>query len=236
MVLKDIGAKSLTTGIAAIDQVLGGGIALGSLMLLEGPPETGKSVLSQYFVHHTLVSRLGVAYYTSEGSIKGIMSQMSSLDLDVTDYFLSDRLRVYALTTEGKTNSDVSFATLLDHIERLPDSIKLIIIDSLTGLIARSDEEAVADFFSGCQQICGAGRTILAAVRTEDLEDSKRDRLRVICNAHLVFTNEQKGEKAIKVLEVAKIRNAAPESANTIGFDMEPGLGISTTPFTRAGE
>lgn len=236
MVLKDIQAKSIITGNTEIDRVLGRGLPSGSLTLLEGPAESGKSLLSQHFVHRTLTARLGVAYYTSEGNVKTVLSQMSSLDLDVTDYFLIDRLRVYALNLQGKVETEPSFDTLLEHIGELPDEIRLVVLDSLTSLFTRNDEDTIADFLEGCKQFCGTGRTLLVTVRNESLDNDKRERLRVICNAYLNLQSEETGEKTIMVLEVNKIRNTEPTSANIIGFVVEPFQGITAIPYTRKKE
>ena len=58
--------RTITTGSTEIDKKLGGGIPVGSLVLLEGQSDAGKSVLSQHFSHSTLVRKLSVACYTTE--------------------------------------------------------------------------------------------------------------------------------------------------------------------------
>ncbi len=85
----------ISTGSSEIDKKMGGGIPTGSLVLLEGQSDAGKSVLSQHFSHGALSAKMSVAYYTTENTVKSLMSQMASLDLDVTDFFLCDRMRVY---------------------------------------------------------------------------------------------------------------------------------------------
>ncbi len=90
-------SQIISTGSNEIDKKMGGGIPVGSLVLLEGQSDAGKSVLSQHFTHGALQSRMSMAYYSTENTVKSLMTQMSSLSLDVTDYFLCDRLRVYPL-------------------------------------------------------------------------------------------------------------------------------------------
>ena len=89
------GSQIVSTGNREIDKKLGGGIPLGSLVLLEGQSDAGKSVVAQHLTYGALSSGMSMAYYTTENTVKSLMSQMNSLNLDVTDYFLSDRLRVY---------------------------------------------------------------------------------------------------------------------------------------------
>ena len=130
-------AQIVSTGSSEIDKKMGGGIPIGSLVLLEGQSDAGKSVLSRHFTYGALNDRMSVAYYSTENTVKSLMSQMSSLNLDVTDYFLCDRMRVYRLEIKSVQESDPhqSYQALLDHFRELPERISLVVVDSLTGLV-----------------------------------------------------------------------------------------------------
>ena len=233
MVLEETSTKSSATGKTELDTLLGGGLPGGSLTLLEGPADSGKSVLCEYFVHRSLLSRVAVAYYTSDANIKNVMLQMGSLDLDVTDYFLSDRLRLYTLSAEANGDEKITFGLLRKHLEQLPRHFQLIVLDSLSELTAHSDENALAEFFLGCQQVCAQGHTLLVTVRSEVLDDDQRGRLQTICNGYLKLGMEKSGGDIIRVLEVVKLRNARRETNNTLGLEVEPGTGLKILPFTR---
>ncbi len=86
MVTEAVEARVISTGNTEIDKKLGGGIPVGSLVLMEGQSDAGKSVVSQHFTYGGLKARMGIAYYTTENTVKSLMSQMSSLDMDVMDY------------------------------------------------------------------------------------------------------------------------------------------------------
>ncbi len=45
---------------------------------------------------------------------------------------------------------------------------------------------------------------------------------------------EQVGERLIKVMEVAKVRNADRTTGNIISFDVEPGIGMKIIPMSKA--
>ena len=226
----------ISTGSNEIDKKMGGGIPVGSLVLLEGQSDAGKSVLSQHFTHGALQSRMSMAYYSTENTVKSLMTQMSSLSLDVTDYFLCDRLRVYPLeigaVEENQTRR--AFQGLIDHFDSLPERFTLAILDSLTGLVAHSDDRAIIDFFAGCKQLCDKGRTIIAVVHSYAFDDRMLIRVRSLCDAHLVLKMEQVGERLIKILEVAKVRNADQSTGNIISFDVEPGMGMKIIPISKA--
>ena len=148
--------KIISTGSTEIDKKLGGGIPVGSLVLLEGQSDAGKSVVSQHFCHGFLNSKMSTAYYTTENTVKSLMTQMSSLNLDVTDFFLCNRMRVYPVDISAVRDDDTegAFQLLLDHIDCLPNRFQLVIVDSLTGLVTHSEDRAVIDFFAACTQLC----------------------------------------------------------------------------------
>ena len=226
----------VSTGSKEIDKKLGGGIPLGSLVLLEGQSDAGKSVLSQHFANGALNARMSMAYYTTENTVKSLISQMASLDLDVTDYFLCDRVRIYPLeiSMEQETQSQRAFQMLIDHFDSLPERFQLTLVDSLTALVAHSDDRAIIDFFASCKQLCDSGRTIIAVVHSYAFDDRMLIRVRSLCDAHLVLKMEQVGDRLVKILEVAKVRNADQSTGNIISFDVEPGLGMKIIPISKA--
>ena len=228
--------RIITTGSTEIDKKLGGGIPVGSLVLLEGQSDAGKSVVSQHFCHGSLNSKMSTAYYTTENTVKSLMTQMSSLNLDVTDFFLCDRMRVYPVDISSVRDDDTegAFQLLLDHIDCLPTRFQLVIVASLTGFVTHSQARAVIDFFAACKQLCDQGRTIIAVVHSYAFEDRMLIRIRSLCDAHLVLKMEQVGERLIKIMEVAKVRNADQSTGNVISFDVEPGMGMKIIPISKA--
>ena len=228
-------SKIISMGNAEIDKKLGGGIPVGSLVLVEGQSDAGKSVASQHLAYGGLTSQVSVAYYTTENTVKSLISQMESLNLEVTDYFLCDRFRVYPLELPAKeTDSYQSFNALLHHFGTLPAQISLIIVDSLTRLVAHSDDTDIIDFFASCKQLCDQGRTVVAVVHSYAFDNQMLIRIRSLCDAHLVLKMEQVGERLIKVMEVAKVRNADQPTGNIINFDVEPGIGMKIIPLSKA--
>ena len=227
--------KTITTGSNGIDKRLGGGIPVGSLVLLEGQSDAGKSVLSQHFSHSTLNDKISVACYTTENTVKSLLSQMNSLNLDVTDYFLCDSLRIFPVEMTAE-DADVgeSFNALKNHFESLPPRFELIIFDSLTGMVAHADDRGIIDFFAGCKKLCDQGRTIVTIVHSYAFNDQMLIRVRSLCDAHLVMKIDQLGYRLVKTMEVAKVRNADQSTGNVISFDVEPGIGMKIIPISKA--
>lgn len=228
-------SKVITTGSTEIDKKLGGGIPVGSLVLLEGQSDAGKSVLTQHFTHSTLTDKISVACYTTENTVKSLLSQMNSLNLDVTDYFLCDRLRIYPVEmSSGDEDTAEAFKDLQSHFENLPPRFELIIFDSLTGMVAHAEDRGLIDFFAGCKKLCDQGRTIVPIVHSYAFADQMLIRVRSLCDAHLVMKIDQMGERLVKSMEVAKVRNADQSTGNIISFDVEPGIGMKIIPISKA--
>ena len=216
----------ISTGNGEIDKKMGGGIPVGSLVLLEGQSDAGKSVLSQHFTYGSLRNRMSVAYYSTENTVKSLMSQMGSLNLDVTDYFLCDRMRVYPLEINSiqETDTQSSFQALLDHFENLPERISLAVVDSLTALVSHSEDRAIIDFFASCKRLCDMGRTMIGVVHSYAFDDRMLIRIRSLFDAHLILKMEQVGERLV----------ADQTTGNVISFDVEPGLGMKIIPISKA--
>ena len=228
-------ASTITTGASEIDKKMGGGIPMGSLSLIEGQSDAGKSVLTQHLAYGGLLGDLSVAYYTTENTVKSLITQMASLGLDVTDHFLVDRIRVYPMQVSSKDiDPGYLFARIVQHIKTLPESFKVILIDSVTNIVTHSSESSVIDFFIACKELCDEGRTIFMVVHSYAFDEGLLIRVRSLCDAHLKLRLEEVGERLVKMMEVSKVRNAERTTGNIISFDVEPGMGMRIIPITKA--
>jgi flagellar protein FlaH len=226
----------ILTGIREVDEKLGGGIPIGSLGLIEGHSDAGKSVLSQHLTYGALgCSDIGVAYYTTENTVKSLVNQMDSLSLFTGDHFLLDRFRVYPLSIRGdEENTEGRFRMLVKHFQNLPSMYKLIIVDSITLLVAHSDQVANVDFFSACKNLCDEGRTILLVAHSYAFDEEVLSRSRSLCDAHFRIRLEQMGDRLIKILEVLKVRGADRPTGDVVSFEVEPKVGMRIIPMSKA--
>ena len=228
-------ASIISTGNGEIDKKLGGGIPAGSLTLIEGQSDAGKSVLVQQLTNGALLSQIGVSYYTTENTVKSLLTQMASLSLDVTDYFLIDRFRVYPMQiSTQEIEAEDAFERISRHIERLPRSFGVCLVDSVTNLVTHTKETGILDFFLRCKELCDTGRTIFMVVHSYAFEEGMLIRVRSLCDAHLRLRLEKVGERLVKVMEVSKVRNAERTTGNIISFEVEPGMEMRILPITKA--
>ena len=197
-------AKVISTGNSEIDKKLGGGVPLGSMTLVEGESDSGKSVLSQQMIWGSLYDGLEVGLYTTENTVKSFMRQMNSLALDVSDFLLLKKLKVFPIMA-AKTQLSVEnvFAVLLACIDAY-ERPTLIVVDSLTTFITHTSIEETMTYFETCKDFCDRGMTVLNVVNSYAFGEADLGRVRSICDAHLKLRTEKVGDIMVKVLEVAK--------------------------------
>ena len=226
----------ILTGVSEIDEKLGGGIPVGSLCLIEGHSDAGKSVLCQHLAYGTLSSaEASVAYYTTENNVRSLITQMDSLSMCTMDHFLSDRLRIYPLTFRGHMQGGHKpFYVLTHHFSILPERFKLIIIDSITLLVSHSNPVSIIDFFSRCKGLCDQDRSLILVAHSYAFEEEMLSRTRSLCDARFRLRLEQVGDRMVKLMEVLKVRGADRPTGDVVSFDIEPGVGMRIIPLAKA--
>ncbi len=104
----------VTTGIKEVDQVLGGGLIPGSLILLAGDPGIGKSTLTLQLIAH-----IGGLYVSGEESAAQIKLRAQRLKLKTEKILILSETNVEAMLAEATSYKN---------------DIKLLIIDSIQTL------------------------------------------------------------------------------------------------------
>ncbi len=226
--------RTISVGNEEIDKKLGGGIPVGSLILVEGQSDLGKSVLVQQMIQGSLQGNFRVSLFTTEDSVKSFIRQMQSLDKDILDDLLLGRLKIYPVKpTRAAEGSASSLAALLTGLNtKKPDD--LTVIDSLTGFIAHTSPEKIMSFFEDRRSLCRDGMTIAVVAHSYAFGSEMLVRISSMCDAHLRLSLENVGERLLKILEVAKIRGAEKTTGNIITFDIEPGWGMKIIHVSKA--
>ncbi|MBN1368569.1 MAG: hypothetical protein JW967_11650 [Dehalococcoidales bacterium] len=224
----------ISTGHPEIDKKLGGGLPVGSLTLIEGQSDAGKSVLCQQMIWGSLKSQFNSVVFTAENTARSLVKQMDSLGLGILDFMLLGRVKVYYMRpSEVKVCASKTFDTVLQTVEK-QQSYQLFVIDSLTPIVSNTSDGDILSYFERCKSYCDQGRTIINVIHTYAVNNDILIRVRSACDAHLKLTIEKVGDKLVKTLEVAKIRGAAQSTGNVITFEVEPEVGMKIMPLSRA--
>ena len=226
--------RVVATGNPEVDKKIGGGIPEGSLSLIEGQSDSGKSVLLQQLIWGALQENFRVAYYTTENTTRSLMRQMESLGWTVMDHFLLSKLNIFPVPSAMSAEESLTFFTrLLSHVSK-QTSYDIIAMDSLTSFVSHVPERDTLTFFTALKNICDENKTLIITLHAYAFDESMFIRIRSICDAHLRLRIEEIGDQLVKVLEVAKIRGAEKSTGNIVSFEVEPGMGMRIVPITKA--
>jgi len=224
--------RVISSGNDELDSKIGGGLPGGSVTLIEGGSGSGKSVLAEQMTWGALRDGLRAAVFTSENTVKSLIWQMQSIELDVLDYLLLGRLRIYPM--ELSRRGAGASGALLSAMRR-EQGRDLLVIDSLTAAVIHAiDEKRVIEFFEGCKRISAEGTSILVVLHSDVIEADFINPIRAMCDADLQLCLEQSGQRLVKTLQVAKIRGATNVTGGIVGFEVEPGFGMRVIPISKA--
>ena len=141
--------KRLATGIPRLDTVLGGGLPVGSLIVVAGSPGTGKTILAQQICFSNGTPERKAIYYStiSEPPEKFLMH------LEVFDFF--DR---NALETK------VEFINLGDMLQSNDDGLNAMMDEIVRKVVTENPAIVVVDSAKALRDFSGDGRSLRAAV------------------------------------------------------------------------
>ncbi|HET7779189.1 MAG TPA: ATPase domain-containing protein [Rudaea sp.] len=124
--------EKLPSGIAALDELLGGGLEQGTSTLFVGAPGTGKSSVAVQFA--LAAARRGecAALFIFDESIKTLLTRCAGMGMDLKPYIDSGRITVRqvdpAELSPGELVHDIRTAVT-------ENKAKVVIIDSLNGYL-----------------------------------------------------------------------------------------------------
>ncbi len=227
--------RVVSTGSSEIDKKLGGGIPEGSLILIEGSSNAGKSVVTQQLTYGALNSGFKAVMYTTENTPRSLFRQMASLSLDITDFYLLGAFNVYPVPAAMDPDAAATaFHKLLAHLRQLQGRFDVVFIDSMTSFVSQVPEGQTLSFLTSVKEYVDQNMTIFFTLHSHAFEEAMFMRIRSLCDAHLKLRTEEMRDTLMKVLEVAKVRGAEKTTGNIVSFDVEPGLGMRIIPVSSA--
>lgn len=161
--------RRLSSGVAELDKLLGGGIAEGDSVLVAGPSGTGKSVLATQFIAAGLRQREGAIIVVFEEGPAQYTRRARSLGMDFEKPRATGLLEILFLRPLD-LSVDETMQEILDAVKRT--NAKRLVIDSLVGFEMALAPGFRADFRESLYRmigaLTGAGVTIMSTVEIED--------------------------------------------------------------------
>ncbi len=130
--------ENVSSDVAGIDQLLGGGLARGSSSLFMGPPGSGKSTLALHFIVAAAGRGERTAIYSFDESLGIMRARADGQNLGLTNLIREKRVEATQIDpaelTPGRMN-----ALVRNAVENR--GAKIILIDSLNGYLQSMGDE-----------------------------------------------------------------------------------------------
>ena len=129
---------SLSSGIPALDALLGGGVERGSSTLILGPAGTGKSTFAFQFVASTIRRGQKAAVFVFDEELGLLFSRMRAMGIDLEPMQKSGDLHIEQLDA-----AELSPGEFAHRVRERVDSAqaKTVVVDSINGYQASMPEE-----------------------------------------------------------------------------------------------
>jgi circadian clock protein KaiC len=135
---EDFERGQISSGIAGLDTLLGGGLDRGSSNLFMGPAGTGKSTLSIQYAYESAKRGEHACIFAFEESIHTLLARTNALGMDIQKYIDKGLLAVQKI--DPAQLSPGEFADLIRTAVK-EKKTRVVVIDSLNGYIHAMPEE-----------------------------------------------------------------------------------------------
>jgi circadian clock protein KaiC len=147
--------ESVSSGVAALDALVGGGLSRGTSTLIMGPAGSGKSLIASHFVHEAAARGEPAAVFIFDEGIGTYFAGTAGVGLDMERLADAGRLMVQQVDPAELSPGEFA-ARVRASVER--DGARIVVIDSLNGYLnAMPDERLLSlhlhELFSYLRQL-----------------------------------------------------------------------------------
>jgi len=127
----------LSSGLPALDQLLGGGLEEGMSTLISGPSGTGKSSLAAQFVHAATQRGQPCAMFLFEEARSNLLNRAVNLGLNLTQAISDELLSVQQIDPAEMSPGEFT-SSVMQAVDR---GARIVVIDSLNGYLNAVPDE-----------------------------------------------------------------------------------------------
>lgn len=216
----------------SLNRKLGGGIPVGSIVLLEGEDGAGKSAFSQRFTYGLCETGNTVCYQTHELDLMGFLEQMASLGYEMEKHLISNRLAFLG----------VSFRQENKYVEKLMDAKRMwngdvTILDGFNHLLRNDiefnelkeknrEKDLSSKIVSFLKQITRSDKTVMLTLDHTDLNEETLSPIRSVADVYLQLETVKVGGELQKTMDVKRFSGMGKQVGDSIGYSVKAGAGI----------
>jgi len=217
--------EKVSTGIAGLDEMLGGGVPKGHIFVVMGAFGTGKTTFGLQYINEGLSHGENCIFISLEEDTKSILKSAEAFGWNLQKYFDESRLGLYKLEPADAKS------TITRIKSELPAFIKefkaqRVVLDSvsLLNMILESEQERRTTMFNLTQLLRSTGCTsLLTAEVKDDNPRSSRDGLveytvdGVILLQYDELLESGEGQLTVRILKMRRAAHSRRIKPYTIG-------------------
>jgi circadian clock protein KaiC len=130
--------KTLKTGVADLDRLLGGGLDVGTSNLLMGPAGTSKTTMALQCAHHAATQGGKVLFFTFDETKRIICKRAAKIGLDIQPFLQSGAIKLRKVDPAEVGPGEFAHE-IKASVEK--DKTEMVVIDSLNGYLAAMGDQ-----------------------------------------------------------------------------------------------
>ena len=166
---KDLPSRTISTGVAGLDEMLGGGTLTGNSILVAGPAGSGKTTLAIHFIAEGVKQGESGVIAIFEETIPKYLDQGKGFGIDLEEMVKQGKLEMVYIRPLD-LSVDETLYTIQEAVERI--GATRVVLDSISGLEAALAPTFERDFRESLYRLLGAmtgiGITVLMTVEVTE--------------------------------------------------------------------
>jgi circadian clock protein KaiC len=206
--------KRLSTGLADLDLILGGGLQPGSVVVVAGPPGSGKTILAQQICFATATVEHKAVYYTTLSEPHSKLVEHLSVFPFFTPDAVGPKVEYVHLGDMLRDTGEKYLEALIDEVVRkaIGDQPVLVVIDSTKMLRDFVSDHALRmSLYDLTSRVAHSG-TVLMLLGEYTAEDMQTGLEFALADGIIHLTHESREPVDRRGLRVVKLRAATPLS------------------------